>query len=104
MPHADQFLPKGKVIVDLPVEDDMDCVVFVGDGLAASLHADDTQTAHPDPYVSSDQLSLVVRTSMTNGIAHQGDIDFLYRRPVEREYPGDSAHNLFKISSENSIF
>jgi hypothetical protein len=95
MPPADQSLPKGKIIVDLPVENDMDCIVFVGDRLSTSLHADDAQTAHPDPDAASDQTSLVVRPSMTNGIAHQGDVDILNRRPVEREYPGDSAHGLF---------
>jgi hypothetical protein len=30
---------------------------------------------------------------MTNGIAHQGDVDILNRRSVELEYPCNSAHD-----------
>lgn len=86
MPFADQVLSKGKVIIDLPIVDNVDRVIFVGDWLSASLDADDAQSAHPDTDVATDQTPLVIRTPMTDGIAHQVDVFLLNRRTIEREY------------------
>jgi hypothetical protein len=47
-----EFFPKLDVIIDLPIEYDVDVAVLIGDRLSAPVNIDDAQSAVPHPDVA----------------------------------------------------
>ena len=58
------------MIVDLAVEDDVDVGSLVGDRLLASLYVDYAEAPHTESDARSDEMSLIVGTTMFDGAAH----------------------------------
>src|SRR5262245_19206529 len=58
------------VVVDLPVEYDVDRTILVDHRLVAAGHVDDAEPAHPDRDAGSDVVATVVGAAVSNRVAH----------------------------------
>jgi hypothetical protein len=57
-------------VVDLPVEDDPDRTILVGNRLLSTFHVDDAEPPHAKGDVPCGQYALIVRPAMKNAGAH----------------------------------
>src|SRR5215217_356092 len=88
-----QAIAQGRVVVDLPVLDDVDRAVLVRDRLIAALEVDDRQAARPDPRDAVDVLAPAVGPAVAQGRGHRRDQLTPRRLPsVEGDEATDSAH------------
>jgi len=95
MSARDQFLAQLRVIVDLAIEDNPDCPVFIADGLIPGGEVDDAQPPHANANWTFDVYSFVVRSAMKHGLAHVAEDRSIHLRiPIEFHNPSDPAHFL----------
>ena len=88
-----EFPPQFAEVVDLPVEDDANCAVLVGDRLIAVGEVDDRQSAMCKPHASVGPDALCVGTTMRNRARHPTKKTFVDGAiRVLEKYSGDSAH------------
>src|SRR5213594_3486271 len=93
MPAGDQVAPQVMVIVDLPIEDDLNGAILVGDRLLPAGDVDDRQPAHAERHLGGDEVAAVVRAAVDNRVAHRahGAAGLLVPELPSRE-AGDAAH------------
>ena len=65
-----KILSQFQVVVDLPVEDNPDALVFVVDRLMAAGHIDNGKAPHPKSDVASDIGTAVVRATVDDRVVH----------------------------------
>ncbi len=70
MPLGKQVAPQITIVIDLPVEDNQLGPIFVEDRLMSPSQIDDAEASHAHPHASLDEQPLIVRSPMTNRIAH----------------------------------
>ena len=68
-----KILSQFQVVVDLPVEDNPDALVFVVDRLMAAGHIDNGKAPHPESNVASDIGTAVVRATVDDRVVHRVD-------------------------------
>src|SRR5439155_692242 len=71
MPAGDQVAPQVMVIVDLPIEDDLNGAILVGDRLLPAGDVDDRQPAHAERHLGGDEVAAVVRAAVDDRVAHR---------------------------------
>src|SRR5437764_8618256 len=92
MPAHTKLAAQLAIVVDLAVEDREHALVFVGNRLPAADDIDDAEPPHAERDLWCEEISILVRTAVTNGVAHQLQSG---RRSVRgcRAHPaGDSTH------------
>ena len=70
MAARDQALAQNAVVVDLAVENDPKCAVFVAERLVAGRKIDDAEAAHAQTYPLVDEHPVIVRTPVGHDVAH----------------------------------
>ena len=88
-----EFTPQFAEVVDLPVEDDTNRAVLVGDRLIPVRQIDDRQPAMRKPHASLSPDAFCIWTTMRNRPRHATKetlVDETIR--VVQEYAGDSTH------------
>jgi hypothetical protein len=88
------------MIVDLPVEYDGDCSVFVSKGLVPTRNIDDAEPPHPEGNAWGDEESFVVWATVANRVTHAAQVSLtLLRgagwRPADESC--DPAHGLLTV-------
>src|SRR5687768_9947737 len=91
------------VVVDLPVEDNPDGPVFVGDRLMAAREVDDAQPAHAERHAVTEIHPLVVRTAVHDRGAHAADVRLRYRSSIPAHDSGNAAHRYFPPSGASPV-
>jgi hypothetical protein len=62
-----------EMIVDLPVKDNPDALIFVVDRLMAASHIDNRKTPHPKPDAATDIGAAIIRATVDDRIVHGVD-------------------------------
>src|SRR6185295_3537168 len=65
-----QFFTELFVVIDLPIENNGYCPIFVVDRLTSAIHVDNSQAAHAQTGLIIEEKSIVVRASPGNERAH----------------------------------
>src|SRR5439155_18392030 len=68
-----QLAPQFGEVVNLAVEDDPDRAVFVVNRLMSARQIDNAQAPHPERDAGLDEHTFVVRSAMTDDVAHAMD-------------------------------
>ena len=88
-----EIAPQLLEVVYLPVEDDRDRTVLVGNRLVPAREVDDRETTHAHRQWSIDVEALVVGASVDDDVAHRaGEVPGRGDARVEREESGDATH------------
>src|ERR1041385_926228 len=64
MPGLFKALPQLQMVVDLPVEDDPDALIFVADRLMAAGHIDNGKASHPKSDAAADIGAAIIRATV----------------------------------------
>ena len=78
VPPADEIVAQLPVIVDLPVTDESDCIVFIADRLVPAIQIYDRKTAKPERQTGSAGECLLVRPPVRQCVGHapqQGHVE-----------------------------
>src|SRR5580700_782579 len=82
------------IVINLAIEDDPDCSVFIRQRLMSGAEINDGQTAKTQPDRPSDMISLIIGTTVTNRVRHRPEQRNRHgRSTVKHEFSADSAHN-----------
>jgi hypothetical protein len=92
-----QFL----IVIDFPIENDEDTVVFIKDGLMASCQIDNGKSAHAQGDSISHPRALIVGSAMPNHLAHL--IDQLLRPIVVVVFIDKSSYSAHESVSILSL-
>jgi hypothetical protein len=65
-----EFFPKLTIVIDFPIEDDEDALIFVKDGLMATREVNNRETAHAQCSSIAYPHSLIVWPTVANNLAH----------------------------------
>jgi hypothetical protein len=81
------------MIVNLAIEYDPNCAVFVADGLMSGREVNDAKAPYSQPDTTVRVNSLIIRTAMNHGLAHFPKMPRIdMPGPPELQYTGDSTH------------
>src|SRR5216683_5442946 len=70
MPSLLEFFLKLRIIIDFPIEDDDDALIFVENGLMAASKVDNGEAAHTQGNSLPYPGPLIIRPTVTNDLAH----------------------------------
>jgi hypothetical protein len=70
MPQTSQPIPEVSVVVNLPVEDNEDGVIFIENGLTAASPIYNCESSRAERDSVADPCPLVVRSTVANFLAH----------------------------------
>ncbi len=96
MPLPLQLLVQTLVVVDLPVQDDDDAPVLVGERLVPAGEVDDAEATHAEAHAALGERAPVIRTAVLDRIAHADDLRLGDRRGAD---PADDAAHLRRPAS-----
>src|SRR5438094_410565 len=83
VPKTLELVAELDIIVDLPIEDDLQLPIFIADRLGSPLDIDDREPAVPQPDLSVDERALPIRPAMakhSHHSAHERRVDRTTRR------------------------
>src|SRR5215469_4011290 len=71
MPPGFQLLSKVLVVVDLTIQYDPDCFVFIGNRLISCLQVNDAESPHSKTHWTTHVVTVVIRPSVRHAVAHR---------------------------------
>ena len=93
VPGLEEFLAQFDVIVDLPVENDLDAPVLVADGLRAAANIDDAQPPVAQARLTVHQFAVAVRAAVPDGGIHPAQQLPVDGFAVQVKDAANAAHN-----------
>src|SRR5579884_2873579 len=104
VPFFDQFSPQGLEVVNLPVEDDLDRPILVGQRLVPSLPVNNAQAAMPERRVLVTEKTRGIRPAVEQTLAHPLHDAAVGRDRIASQVTGDSTHVKFSKEGAASPF
>jgi hypothetical protein len=89
-----EFLAKFREVVDFSVEDDPQTFVFVMDRLPSAGKVDDAQAPHTQSRWATGVNTLIVRTSVNDGLAHPPNVSGIDNVSGVADHASYSAHGF----------
>jgi hypothetical protein len=96
MPTRLQSLTHSTMVVNLAVEHNPYCAIFVADGLMSGRQIDDAQATHTNADAALNVNSVIVGAAMDYGSAHSPQSFGIHARVATKlHYAGNSTHSGF---------
>jgi hypothetical protein len=98
MPFGEEFRSQFRVVVDLSIEDDPHCLVFISYRLATSREIDDAESAHTQADGSRHIIALVIGPPVVHGPIHPFELVAVQLRAgIKEKYSANSTHILGSV-------